>query len=88
MRVTLFMPIVECKQGKPRTYKGAPMREHPYYRTELECLMAAFPNKAVLNTKEICEYTGKGRKWVVAHIGKGSASVNVIANKLCQLGET
>jgi len=39
-------------------------REAESYRPELEQIIAHFPGKMVLTTKEIMEYTGKSRHWL------------------------
>ena len=39
-------------------------REAESYRPELEQILAYFPNKRVLSTKEIMEYTGRSRHWL------------------------
>jgi len=39
-------------------------REAESYRPELEQILAYFPNKRVLTTKEVMEYTGRSRHWL------------------------
>ncbi len=42
-------------------------REAESYRPELEQILAYFPEKRVLNTKDIMEYTGRSRHWLLDH---------------------
>lgn len=42
-------------------------RERETYRLELEQVMAAFPNKAVLNRTDVMAYTGRKRTWLDNH---------------------
>ena len=45
--------------------KGEEMpRDAESYRPELEQILAYFPDKRILTTKEVMEYTGKSRHWL------------------------
>lgn len=64
-------------------------REHPAYRDNYEDLLQFFDGKRLLTQTDVIRYTGKDRRWVVAHIGlKGGGntiSVPTLARKLCEV---
>lgn len=61
-------------------------RELPLFRIELEQIMAAFPDKAVLNRTDIMRYTGRGRCWLDSHGFSGQEFTRAdVANTLAGL---
>ena len=60
-------------------------REKETYRLELELVLAAFPNKRILNRSDVMHYTGRGRKWLDSHgfSGLEFTAVDVAHNLAC-----
>lgn len=44
------------------------MREKPTYRDELEQILSYTGGKHILSFREVCDYAGRGRKWVCNHL--------------------
>ena len=62
------------------------MREPETYRLELEQLLAAFPQKRVINRTELMGYLGKSKNWLLSHGFTGTEFTLVgVANKLSKL---
>lgn len=60
-------------------------REPESYRPELEQILAFFPGKRVLTTKEIMEYTGRSRHWLEARKMLGEMTAVQLALALTKL---
>ena len=60
-------------------------REYPDFRTNLELLLEAFPQKKVLFIHEVMEYTGRSRDFVKGHYFENSKSISLpsLARKMC-----
>lgn len=63
-------------------------REKETFRLELEQLIAAYPQRAVLTRTDIMNYTGRGRKWLDSHGFTGKEYTRTdVAHTLCVLHE-
>ena len=61
-------------------------RENETYRLELEQLMVAFPQQAVINRTELMRYLHRGRMWLDSHGFTGNNFTLVfVAHKLSKL---
>ena len=64
-------------------------REKENYRLELEQILAHFNGKHIISFSEVQEYTGRGYKWVSAHLDiphDGCTAVQ-LAHALACVGE-
>lgn len=60
-------------------------REKPEYRDNLEELRAYFGDKRLLTIKDVAEYTGRSRDYVVRLYGLTKAGITIatLARKMC-----